>query len=45
METSGGREDLSFFGEWRAISWAPWVHGIYSWLELEAAVRFGWNYR
>lgn len=45
METGGGPEDLSFFGEWRQITWLPWVYLIFSWLDLEAAVRFGWIYR
>lgn len=45
METFGGREDPSFFGEYRRIAWAAWVYEIYSWLDLEAAVRYGWIYR
>lgn len=45
METGGGREDPSFFGEWRRITWAPWVMEFFSWLDLEAAVRYGWIYR
>lgn len=44
METSGGRVDL-FLYEYRKIAWSDWVYTVYTWDELEAAVRFGWMYR
>lgn len=43
MEIGGGREDRSFFGEYRKIAWLPWVHEMFSWLDLELAVNYGWS--
>lgn len=44
MEIGGGRVDLSLF-EHLKIAWLPWVLEVYSWDELEGAVRYGWMWR